>query len=180
MPEETREQFIAIDPGLRMLGAAYFYQGALQVARLVRVPGDKANAAAWCSMARAFHDELGGFPAKVLVYEMMQRDRRSSGARVDAIMQLCGIIGACAMGYEGTAGYYPSTWNKNRPKAANQLRILRALNEREVARLLEQPEFKKYKGDYSLLYDETMGGSAGLCSDVLDAVGIGLYHAGRL
>lgn len=188
------DTLLAFDPGLSKAGAAVFKEGRLSRAILFKRDQSRhKDAAAWIRMADLVlaHTPRQGYRVD-LAYEMMQKDKRSQGAKIASIMQLCGVTGAVAWGFGNRVhGYTPSRWNKNRPKAQNHAKILRALDDAETEALLagriEDPDSKtgsrdlfSSKIDASALYQNAISDSVGQAEHVLDAVGIGLYHLDRL
>jgi len=109
---------VAIDPGLRKLGLAVFHHDALVHACTVRSPGTDTGPPAWHRAARQVGLALDPFaPVDVAVIEEMQRDRRTTGAKLDAMLQLQGV-GGYVLGMLPCpgVGYKPSQWKGSRPK----------------------------------------------------------------
>lgn len=186
--------FTAIDPGKSKIGAANFRDGQLESAFLLKIedgPSDPGER--WAHVAHTLYTYDN------IIYEMMQVDGRTEGAKISAIMDLCGVIGAICgrtvkqSGHSEIAGYTPSTWNKNRGKGGNQAKILRALKPEEADRLLDatiksdrDPSCSLFDRSrpkittYDQLYERAFAEAVGQAEHTIDAVGIGLYHLGRL
>jgi len=190
---------LALDPGYKQSGIALFSDDRLIYAALIEIAPKDNLAAQWQAIAEATKDAinfriLDQYGVNVAT-EIMQVDGRTGRSQANALLQLQGVAGAVC-GFVTTAesfGYKPSTWNKNRAKSGNHTRILRRLDKHERFDLVYHSE-KITDGDkkslmeslkpkiagYDQLYERAADEKTGQAEHVLDAVGIGLYHLGRL
>jgi hypothetical protein len=157
---------ISCDPGLRVLGLAVFYKGDLVHAELVKNPVLKARGPeAWWGMATAARLKLkdGWLAPDMYVVEVPQV-YRFGGASTDPddLIQLAGIGGAVGSIIKPTSarGYYPRQWKGQVPKEIMIKRIETKLASQEVAAIVKCPPSLRH--------------------NVVDAIGIGLFHLGRL
>ena len=151
-------KLVAIDPGLRKCGVAEFTDGILIRAYLVKGPKTGRGPAAWLVMALEVANRLSPHfhsSTWTLAIEQMDFNRRSDGRPAD-LGELCGVSGALTMcsGIMNIVSYLPSRWKKGVPKKIH--------NQRVLARL-DAGERRSVPKDHN----------------VIDAVGIGLYHCGR-
>ena len=164
-PESNPAQkSVFLDPGLRHCGVACFTGRELKWAGLVRNPvKQERGVRAWLGMARAV--QAGLPPAfleslDVFVTELMQVDGRRG--RVDDLFQLYGV--AMWVGHSLASGeihgYYPRQWKGSVPKEVMGPRIEGRLTPQE--RLAVSPC------------------APSLRHNIVDAIGIGLFHFKRL
>lgn len=150
---------LAIDPGLRACGAAWFENDILVRAELVSVKKVESDAKAFVAMAHA----VGVTSAAVteLAVEYPQQYARAPSPR-DAVQKLVGVIGALSVTFakSNTEYYFPRQWKGQVPKSVMHRRILGRLSDEEKAII--------------------PGLAASKLHNVLDAIGIGLHHVGRL
>lgn len=168
---------LAIDPGLHVLGAAHFVDGVLVRASPIKSPFNGRGAIAWAAMAREVERWTDG-PVDVFAYEMMQLRKKNQSATVPQLFELVGVLGAISALVVDFAteceGYLPQQWNKGRPKQINHSRIWRALSPGERACFPQGTENLIKRG-------LDLGRPAlGRTEHALEAVGIGLFHVGRL
>jgi hypothetical protein len=97
---------------------------------------------------------LGPF---VIESQFIDRDSRVNTQDVIRLAQSAGRIAA---NYPEAVWYLPAQWKGGVPKAVHQKRILAALSDEEKALLKDM--------------------NKGTLKQVLDAIGLGLYHLGRL
>ena len=150
---------LAIDPGLRACGVAWFEKGILIKADLISVKKVESDAKAFLAMANAVGTSSP--PITSLAIEYPQQYARSPTPR-ESIQKLVGVIGALAVTFPDskTEYYLPRQWKGQVPKPVMHRRILGRLTESEQALIPEMAASKLH--------------------NVLDAVGIGLHHVGRL
>lgn len=156
----------AIDPGLRKLGIAVFADGLLLHSALIKAPGTDLGVTAWQRIAdkartwRLDHSPPGYFPrdeALVSEYPQSYVAGQQKGDQNDLI-ELTGVVGYLLgaivdVGEKQT--YLPRAWKGTMDKEAMQERILSRLSPEERVNAVEQ-------------------------SDVIDAIGVGLFYLGRL
>lgn len=161
-------RFFSIDPGLRSCGLAMFEDKRLQRVGLVEHKNG-SGPSQWTGMAgevdAAIRDWAGRLrPTDEVVIEYMQTRRNRADAHDDLIKlsQVSGAIYALT----GRAGVHApaNTWTKGRSKPKNHKRIKRRLKAAER----------------KILDEALLGVSRGDRKELLDAVGIGLWHARRL
>jgi len=186
LPPKETGLVLCVDPGLRCCGVAIFSPSG----RLLRAGLPQSSIAArtgirgaraWAAMAKEVEHWLdvaswresadnlhfGGWPTKLIVEEQ-RIDQRTPNA--DDMLQVNGTAGAIAGIYAASlpspvvVGVWPETWKGSIPKADMTARI--------ASRMRESPE-----EDRRIEYE---GVPMGLRHNILDAVGIGLYHWDRL
>lgn len=158
---------LAVDPGLRHCGAALFQAGKLHSAALVKNPvtsGDGADAC-WRMAQAVCHWAAApgvGFPEVVICERMQVYGPDKSKGDPNDLITLSIIAGML----RPTWLYLPREWKGQVPKPARksdpyilEARVRARLEPAELARLPE---------------------NVGPAWDVIDAVGIGLHHLGRL
>lgn len=159
---------VSVDPGLRQLGLAVFVDGRLVTAELVKNPEKTARGPkAWRAMAEAVEAVYWNFgltaePPDTYVVETMQYDSRTRRARVDDLFQLYGVgmyLIPSLVPVE-VVGYYPSAWKGSVPGDIFVERIRGRLTPAEVQAI--KPCAKSLE------------------HNVLDGIGLGLFHLGRL
>ncbi len=165
----TDEWLIAVDPGLRCLGVAVFFNGWLNSTYLIKNPEAGRGAKAWhgytktkmTGTADLLKDVIAG--ADVLVVEMQSIYRRGPGDP-DDMLQVAGVAGVIA----GMANldarivaYKPREWKGTAPKDIFAKRILACLSSRETFAI--STELPK-----------------SLVHNIYDAIGLGLKALGRL
>jgi hypothetical protein len=186
-PSYIPERVLAIDTGLRELGAALFVNGLLHTARLVQAPGSKRDAEAWLSMGRAVRS---AFPhADKLRVEMMVVRSGRRDVAPDDLMQLVGVAGVLVGLYSASDPdvIRPEHWKGTIKKRVHHQRIVTALDDAERAYLdgymgaRPNPLFTNLD-DYVAACRRCRGSEYpnDPVHNVLDAVGIGLNLVGRL
>lgn len=189
---------LSLDPGYKKSGIAVFDEDSLCYGALVQTSPVDDLAVHWQTQTyeiyRAVREALGLFCTYNVVVEIMQVDDRTGKAQAKQLLRLSGLAGAVSNFSAGSShSYPPSEWNKNRSKGPNHAKILRALTDQEKDDLLVESE-KITDGDgkplfeslrpqikeADQLYDRAVDEHTGQAEHVLDAVGIGLYHLGRL
>ena len=150
---------LAIDPGLRACGVAWFEQGILVKADLISVKTMESDAKAFVEMANAVG--AASAPVTEVAVEYPQQYARSPTPR-ESVQKLVGVIGALAATFRDseTEYYLPRQWKGQVPKPVMHRRILGRLTEAEQGVIPDLAASKLH--------------------NVLDAVGIGLHHVGRL
>lgn len=162
----TKRIVTAIDPGIRKLGIAVFADGLLYASALIKAPGTDIGVPAWQRIVDKVRDwRLDHTPpwyfskeeALVSEYPQSYTATHQKGDQNDLI-ELTGVVGYL-MGSIVDVGekqtYLPRTWKGTMDKEAMQERILSRLSAEERKNAVEQ-------------------------SDVIDAIGVGLFYLGRL
>ena len=189
---------LALDPGYKQSGIALFKDESLCYGALIEctpppigLAQQAANITGTASLIARKHNP-DGYDLDTVV-ELMQIDDRTGKAQARELLRLSTIAGAVSTLGTLSYSYTPSEWNKNRSKGGNHCKILRALTDQEKDDLLVKSE-KITDGDgkplfeslrpqikeADQLYDRAVDERTGQAEHVLDAVGIGLYHLGRL
>jgi hypothetical protein len=162
---------LAVDPGLRTCGVALFEQDTLYRAWLSRNPlRTERGPEAWESMSRAVVKDLityapkRGRLVKRLVLEVPQiywGGRR--GGRAADLIELAGVVGAVAAATPvlERAFYLPRQWKGQTPKDVHNRRVMKRLRDGEDARIV-RPK------------------AAALLHNVIDSIGLGMKHLGRM
>lgn len=160
---------VSIDPGLRECGVATFKDGTLVDAWLARCNLDNGPKQ-WVAMAQTVLDHVDLHDCDELVIEYMQTRRGRRDAH-DALIQLSLVSGGiyCLVDEKNLGNvklvHAPAnTWTGRRPKKVNHNRVWSRLGLTEVA-TLEEGLTKTPKKNHK---------------ELLDAVGIGLWHLKRL
>lgn len=164
---------LAVDPGARGCGCALFQDKRLVRAAYVSNPcevtADEGRAAAAGAMAAAVASWLGCYIDALAVewprvYATSIR-RGTSHADPNDLLPLAGVDAALAalVAPNTCASYCPSEWKGQVPKDTYALRILDRLDASELAIVEAVSDSCKSKAH-----------------NVVDAVGIGLHHLGRL
>lgn len=160
-------RLFCVDPGLRTCGVALFEDGFFVDAALaVHRNGDGPNQ--WVGMGNAVVEWIGSHgrrrPTDELVVEYMQTRKGRADAH-DALIQLSQVSGVIYANGPDNRFHAPAgTWTGRRPKSKNHDRIRRRLNDGEIDRL-----------------EHALGGVLKSSQkELLDAVGIGLWHLDRL
>ena len=150
---------LAIDPGLRACGVAWFEKERLVRAALISVPKMENDAAAFLEMANAVY--IASPEIVSLAIEYPQQYKNSPVPR-ESVQKLVGVIGALSVKFSGakTTYYLPRQWKGQVPKPVMQRRILARLDGDEQALIPKLPVSKLH--------------------NVFDGIGIGLHHIGRL
>lgn len=159
---------LAIDPGINVCGCALFEFGQLHKAWLARTP--RAAAAEDItqrvdSMAREVIEVIGDTRVDSIVVEWMQiyPGRRKKVDPNTSLLPLVGVVAAVSALLPAAAqrtSYQPRAWKGTQDGDACTRRIERHMTEAEKGVIRDCP--------------------AGLRHNVIDAVGIGLFHLGRL
>lgn len=151
-----------IDPGLRHCGKAIFENGKVFRAELIRNPVTEGRGpAVWRPLASEFWKQTP-FPVKndVLVCEM---PRAYPGVRAEDpndLLDLAGVLGAVSASFPGVVKmYFPSDWKGQVPKKTMTDRI---------RGFVKPEEWGRIKDDGAKTHN------------TLDAVGLGLFHLGRM
>jgi hypothetical protein len=154
---------VSIDPGLNECGLAWWHDGRLVLAELVQsTMTDKtepidARIQAMSEGVRSLRLNIG-----LIVIERME-PRKKLEAAWSTLLDLAYISGRITAGYP-TRFLRPSVWTGKRNKTVNHKRIRSRLDKDETAVLEEG--LKDCPTDNR--------------KEILDAVGIGLYHLERL
>jgi len=172
---------LAIDPGLRELGAAGFQDGVLTSVAVVANPERKArDARAWMAMAR---ETLALYPTTdELVIEMMVVRSGRRDVNPDDLLQLVGIAGVLFGLYDvpEPVAIRPEHWKGRLKKRIHHPRIIRALAPAELE-VLEAAMTKGTVADYIAECRLCRGKEVpnALIHNAIDAIGIGLHALDR-
>lgn len=172
-----RRWFIAVDPGVRGCGVAIFKNQHLHHASYVRNPAsatERCLPILWNEMAwrmKMFREEWLQTDDFALIVELPQVYRKSKGDPND-LLSLAAIVGALtvSMSPSFAEAYRPARWKGQVPKDIMIRRIKELIKpeEWEVIRLPEWTHKLKQDKEHRLAHN------------VYDAIGIGMYHVGRL
>lgn len=176
-------RILSLDSGLRDCGVALYDESTLSECALVRSPVRKdRDAVAWNAMAETVVNWTleQGDPPDVLVYEMMEAYESNSAAKNNQILQLAGVLGATCREFSlvgGTQfiGYLPKQWKGNIKKDPHHRRITGAYSKatgKFRPGILTEAELEIYAAARDGVPD-------GLRHNILDGIGIGLYHVRR-
>lgn len=155
--------FLAVDPGLRGCGVAYFADDKLRLAAYVVGKYQHGRGPeVWRGMASAVRKWWGETAAlDGLVLEVPEIYPGMPKTDPNDLIDLAGVDGALAAAFAVPAVYYlPRQWKGQVPKEVGVLRALAHLSDEE--RKCVRPAPMK-----------------SLDHNVADAVGLGLYHVGR-
>ena len=165
------EHLVTIDPGRRLFGMAYFRDGTFIEARGYDATEDNLNIPQCVftgRLAAAEMGEIGGRrqdgDSRVLGIEKMETRRGRSDAH-EALIQLSVMTGAAAGSYWPNKVEFipPGRWTGCHDKPTHQDRTLDHLDEDETERINRAIK----------------GSPTDTKSEIIDAVGIGLYMTGR-
>lgn len=157
---------ISIDPGLRHCTAAFFENKKLIRTLWVDNPQKKLRGPkAWVDMAGelsyqvALAKQFSTVERLTVVLEMQQV---YGGRFAKDLIELASVTGAIAHCFSGDTlvGYLPKEWTRGRKKPVHNEHTLKALTSEELKRLAQVAKSLQH--------------------NIIDAVGIGLYHLGRL
>ncbi len=160
MSEET---LLAIDPGLNACGCAWFRHGVLTCARL-----SGHVSPTWHSVPQRAASTAGevsgdfGVPERLVIeWPQVYRLGGRAGADPNDLLGLAAVAGAVAAHYyDATINVYkPAEWKGQVPKEVHHARIMRFLSDAEKLAIPKLPKTKLH--------------------NVLDAIGLGLFHLGR-
>jgi hypothetical protein len=176
-------RLLAIDPGTRGCGAAFFVDGSLCVAAYVPNPVKKGSGPGECArMAQAVVDWCATWPSNVYVVDALALEipqiysRGKSKGDPNNIMPLFGVVSAIAALHPMATVEWerPRGWKGNTPKPDSakakyviKERVIERLSERELD-LVAWPSLNK-NTDVARKQD----------FDVADACGIGMHILGR-
>lgn len=162
---------LAVDPGLRQCGVALFEGPALVAAWLARnCTKTERGPTAWTTMGESVLESwLRRTPRRGLVLDQLVVEvpqvywgKRGGGKAADLI-ELAGVVGAVAvsMPVRTRKHFLPREWKGQTPKPVHNRRVLKRLDVEE-----------------SLAFDKAIPKS--LLNNAIDAVGLGLFHLGRM
>ena len=159
---------VSIDPGLRLCGLAIFTDGVLTTAVLVKAWEKLEGPEAYRTMAQAIQATVRDVPTAVAIETPQQyHGSPAPRSRVQALEGVVGAIAAVFAPYGPTVVHYlPREWKGQLPKPVAFQRVLGRLS---VEELNVEPRLL----DVKLAPTSQWG-------HVVDAVGIGLHHLGRL
>ena len=157
--------FVAIDPGLRGCGVAWFRDGRLKVASYVESRARTARGAdCFVAMADAVYERrryLGCEHTHTIIELPQVYQSKHQKGDQDDIIQLAGVVGAiCQTSGDDVQTVRPREWKGTIAKEVMTRRIDSRLDDAEKAAIVRK--------------------SAALDHNTLDAVGIGLWYLGRL
>lgn len=156
---------VSIDPGVRELGWARWYDSRLAD---VGVSIAREDLHPLVMLAEHHAEEIG--PADqcaIEIMEMRPNDPRSHGAALLKAQLVAGLVAGAVASRDGqiyVATYAPTSWKSNVPKRIHHERIRAALEPWELEKaesLLRRVRKSNHK-------------------EAWDAIGIGLYHLGRI
>ncbi len=159
------EDFVAVDPGLRGCGVAWFQDGTL--AEAVYIPSEELHergARCFVVMANAVYQwrairNITGLPVLVELPQVYHSKHQKGDQ--DDLIQLAGVVGAiCQTSCDCVRTVRPREWKGTVAKDVMTRRIESRLDDLERAAIVRW--------------------SAALDHNTLDAVGIGLWQLGRL
>ncbi len=155
---------LAIDPGLRDLGAAILVDGVITRAGLVRSPNKSdRNANAWNAMAEATVAWVGpvGVSTLIIEYPQAYQARFQKGDQNDLIQLAC-VVGAVCGRVEAYQYHsvLPRDWKGTCAKSVFTERIRGWMSDKEHAAVEECP--------------------ASLRHNIYDACGLGIWYARRV
>lgn len=161
---------ICIDPGLRHSGVALYEHETLYRAWLAKNPVRKERGPnAWFKMADAIFDSWMGFAPfnchllGTLVIECPQIywGQKGGGNAAD-IIELAGVVGAVSATIPALTRvhFLPRKWKGQVPKDTHNRRVMSKLSAHELPAL--EPV------------------AASLQNNMIDAIGLGLFHFGRI
>lgn len=152
---------VSVDPGLRVCGVAVFTDGVLTRALLVKNPEQRLRGpVAWLAMAEAVSVEVKGCDELVVEVPQVYGAGKQKGDPNDLI-QVAGVgawVGS-ALNPKQATGYLPREWKGQVPKEVHNARIEKKLTTQELSVFDPCPPSLRH--------------------NVLDAVGLGLYHLRR-
>lgn len=158
-------KLLAIDPGLRGCGCAYFDGPTLVRAYYAANPLEKGDGpSAWFALADAIYADFKakGHRVDFYVVELMQVYKFGGGNPAD-LLELAGVGGAIGAMFplepSAAAGYLPRTWKGSVAKHVHQPRVLAQLSDAEIEAI---EEHRKTYAEH-----------------VVDAIGLGLFHLER-
>lgn len=165
---------LAVDPGIRGCGVALFRAGLLAEAAYVKnsyKSGNRATEAA--SMAKDVVDWLGDTIDELdelavewpqIYVSQLRAGKGKKKADPNDLLALCGIDAALAALFKvSTKSYQPHEWKGGVDKDPHHLRIEGRLQPSELR-----------------VASEAREDAGSLEHNVMDAIGIGLFHLGRL
>jgi hypothetical protein len=174
---------VAVDPGIRGCGVACFTDGVLDRAAYVKSPARSGNGLWECvAVARAVEDWYEGV-ADVVAVEWPQvyasrimKGQQGGDKDPNDLLALCGIDAAVAtllleVGWEHGNPMSPSKFVTYRPREWKGQMTKEACHTRLRSRL---------SPDETAVVDAASREAKSLAHNMLDAVGIGLHHLGRL
>ena len=165
LPRVGDRSILAIDPGLRGSGVAYFEDGHLVRAGYVKSPEKvRTGAPAWFAMSDAIDAWAPTNPGLIVIEQQRLRPGKEKG-NPQNMMELQGVVGT-VLGYYHrntiTEAWYPEQWKGSVKKEVMTARILHRLTLEEFQIL------------------DAVKCAESLKHNVIDAIGIGLFHLGRL
>lgn len=158
---------LAIDPGLRGIGAAIFDpQGPLLYCGYIRNPHDGDGPVAWFSLGDHVYEVVKEVakkhnkPIYVFVTELMVVYKKNTRGNPNDLIQVTGASAAVGAALPIKTAYaYPArVWKGQVPKKIHNDRVVGSLTPAEKAIL------------------DGCGCSKWLLHNVIDSIGIGLYH----
>jgi hypothetical protein len=164
---------LAVDPGIRGCGVALFKAGGLVKAAYVKNPFFAGNGAAeaasmgravqhWTETSCGYVDHIAVEWPQIYVSQL-RAGKGKKKADPNDLLALCGVDAAlAALLGTPTTSYQPHQWKGSMDKDASHLRIESRLRPAELAVAAEGRE-----------------AAGALEHNVIDAIGIGLFHLGR-
>ena len=159
---------IAVDPGLRGCGLAYVVDGGLRLARYVEsTERTERGGVAWSAMAWALAHVVRGLGIGWdigVIENPKQYEGAAHAANREDISELSAVAGAVSVilsvGGQSIVSPLPSEWKRQVDKKVHNARVLERLTADEVAAVTWP--------------------IGSLRHNVIDAIGLGLWHCGRM
>lgn len=188
-PPAPPPRTLAIDPGLRMMGAALFEGDRLVRASVIKSPSiHERDVTAWTAICDALKIDYPSADRVVMEMMVVRPGRRDVNA--DDLMQLVGIVGVIAGLYAPLPASVvrPSAWKGSVQKRIHHQRIIAALDPAEKAildRYMSETSGDSVRCASSDVYIERCK----ICRkgeypqdpihNAIDAIGIGLHAVQR-
>ena len=161
---------LTLDPGLRDPGVARFIDGKLQWATCVRKDTGKRGPEQWQAIAHAVARAVPMIGAEEGTFLVVEKPQVYGGKHPDDLIELSASLGACVsaisetLWMEGYKAYFPREWKGQVPKTVHHRRIR-----------------KKLTGEENAILDRCLAKVVvSLQHNVLDAVGLGMFHLRRI
>lgn len=159
-------RLVAIDPGVNACGVAVFEENTLVFAGYVRNRNNKATL--FEKVSATVHELFDLMPYESTLAIEIPRVYQGAKQKGDPndLIALALVVGGCSQQVEHAIGYYPDQWKGQvpKPKKKSDRYIIqgRVFEELTVNELILVPK------------------NVGPAWDVIDAIGIGLFHLGRM
>lgn len=178
------DRLLALDPGLKHAGLAYFEQGILSSVWTFNPVGQLPDAAGWRNIAELVASQLhiDNQPGNCrIVYEMPQFIPGWRKGDLNAILQVAGAAGTIVARLspwlavlEDPIALRPSEWTGSRPKKVNHVRMWGRLTMYEQHKLADACQMPM-----TVLLACIRNGDEAELEHALDAICVGLKVLGR-